>query len=350
VFFLLKDALVQSDRVWKGERNQTRESMKAAILEGVNQPVVYQETADPKPSANEVIVRLAAAALNHRDVWIQMGRYAGLKFPIILGSDGAGEVSAVGADVDRRWLGQQVIINPGAEWGDNPRAQSRQFKILGLPDNGTFAQFVKTPAQSLVQKPDHLNFEAAAALPLAGVTAYRALCIRANLHDTDRILITGIGGGVALFALQFAVAAGAQVYVTSSSDEKIARAQELGAIGGANYKDVDWAKKLKAEVKGFDLIIDGAGGDGFAHLLDLAAPGGRVVVYGATQGLPKELDLRRVFWKQLNIIGSTMGTQGDFEAMVRYVQSRHIVPVVDQVFPLEETAGQQFGKVVLAIA
>jgi NADPH:quinone reductase-like Zn-dependent oxidoreductase len=332
--------------------------MKAAILEGVNQPVVYQETADPQPAADEVIIRLAAAALNHRDVWIQMGLYAGLKFPIILGSDGAGEVVEVGADVDRRWLGQQVIINPGSQWGDNPHAQSRQFKILGLPDNGTFAQLVKAPARSLVRKPAHLSFEAAAALPLAGVTAYRALCTRTNLHDADRVLVTGIGGGVALYALQFAVAAGAQVYVTSSSNEKISRAQELGAIGGANYEDAGWAKKLKTELDGFDLIVDGAGGDGFVHLLDLAAPGGRVVVYGATQGLPKSFDLRRVFWKQLDIIGSTMGTQDDFEAMVRYVQSRHITPVVDHIFPLEETeqamqrmsAGQQFGKIVLAIA
>jgi NADPH:quinone reductase-like Zn-dependent oxidoreductase len=332
--------------------------MKAAILEGVNQPLVYREVADPQPGANEVTVRLAAAALNHRDVWIQMGRYAGLKFPIILGSDGAGEVVEVGADVDKRWLGQHVIIDPSAEWGDNPRAQSRQFKILGMPENGTFAQLVKTPAQSLVPKPAHLSFEAAAALPVAGVTAYRALCTRTTLHDTDRVLVTGIGGGVALFALQFAVTAGAQVYVTSSSDEKIARAQEFGATGGVNYRDVDWAKKLKAEINGFDLIVDGAGGDGFGHLLDLAAPGGRIVVYGATRGLPQGLDLRRVFWKQLDIIGSTMGTQDDFEAMVRYVQSRHITPVVDQIFPLEKTeqamqrmsAGQQFGKVVLAIA
>lgn len=341
----------------KCQSRHTENLMKAAILEGVNQPLVYKDAPDPEPGAGEVVVRLAAAALNHRDVWIQMGRYAGLKFPIILGSDGAGVVEAVGEGVDTAWQGREVIINPGRGWGDNPRAQSRQYKILGLPDDGTFAQRVKVLAQSLVTKPAHLHFTEAAALPLAGLTAYRALFTRANLRAGERVLITGIGGGVALLALQFAVAAGAQVYVTSGSDEKIERAEALGAIGGANYHNAEWPKSLKAQTDGFELIIDSAGGDGFPSLIELATPGGRIVLYGVTLDNPKGIDLRRIYWKQLNLLGSTMGTDDDFAEMVRLVEEKKLTPVVDQVIPLAEaeaamqrlSAGAQFGKVVLSI-
>lgn len=331
--------------------------MKAAVLTGSDQPLVYQDAPDPQPAAGEAVVKVAAAALNHRDVWIQKGRYSGLKFPIILGSDGAGVVTAVGEAVDSKWVGQEVIINPGMDWGDNPRAQSRDFRILGMPDNGTFAEFVKVPAANLHLKPQHLTWEQAAALPLAGVTAYRALITRANLRDNDQVLINGVGGGVALVALQFAVACGATVYATSSSDEKLARATELGAAGGANYLQEGWAKGLKEQVGGFDLIVDSAGGQGFDALVDLAAPGGRIVTYGATLGIADRLDLRRVFWKQLNILGSTMGTADDFAAMARFVESRHITPAVDRVYPLAEAeaamqrmlAGEQCGKIVLAV-
>lgn len=332
--------------------------MKAAILHGVNQPLVYEDAPDPQPGPGEVTVRLAAAALNHRDVWIQQGRYAGLKFPIILGSDGAGVVSALGDGVDRAWFGREVILYPGMEWGNNPRAQARSFRILGLPDDGTFAEAVKIPAQNLRARPAHLSWAEAAALPLAGLTAYRALVTRAHLHSHDRVLVTGVGGGVALFALQFAVACGAQVFVTSGSEAKLERARALGAAGGACYHDEGWAQALKAESDGFDLIVDGAGGAGFEQLVDLAAPGGRIVNYGATRGLPPGLDLRRVFWKQLDILGSTMGAADDFSSLLHFVQTRHITPIVDRVFPLPEAeaamrymdAGQQFGKIVLGIS
>ena len=331
--------------------------MQAMILNGINQPLTLQEAPDPQPGEQEVIVKLAAAALNHRDVWIQMGQYAGLRFPIILGSDGAGIVTEVGTGVDKSWLGQAVIINPGTNWGDDPRAQARQYKILGLPDDGTFAQFVKAPAANLLVKPSHLSFEAAATLPLGGLTAFRALFTRTQLQPNERVLITGVGGGVAVLAFQFAVACGAQVYVTSGSDEKIERARQLGALGGANYRQVDWDKQLRTQAGGFDVIVDSAGGDGFNRLLDLAVPGGRITTYGATLGLPKDMDLRRIFWKQLSLIGSTMGTQVDFAAMVKFVEDKKLEPVIDQVFPLVQAeaamqrmhAAEQFGKIVLAI-
>lgn len=331
--------------------------MKAAILEGVKQPLVIKQVADPQPAAHEVVVKLAAAALNHRDVWIQQGLYAGLKFPIILGSDGAGVVSAVGAEVDQAWLGQAVTLNPGTDWGDNPRAQSRQYKILGLPEDGTFAQLVKAPAKNLVAKPVHLSFTATAALPLGGLTAYRALFTRGGLQPGERVLITGVGGGVAMLAFQFAVACSAQVYVTSGSDEKLERVRQLGALGGVNYREAEWSKKLRTQVAGFDLIFDSAGGDAFPELMELAVPGGRIVTIGATLGNPKGIDLRRVFWKQVSILGSTMGTDRDFAAMIDFVTQHKVEPVIDHIFPLDEAEAAmqrmanagQLGKIVLAI-
>jgi zinc-binding alcohol dehydrogenase/oxidoreductase len=331
--------------------------MKAAVLEAKHHPLIYQELPDPKAGPGEVVVKLVAAALNHRDIWIQKGLYAGLKFPIILGSDGAGLVHEVGPGVDESWLGRSVIINPGIDWGENPRAQGRQFQILGLPQDGTFAQLVKIPAKNLRPKPDYLSWNAAAALPLAGLTAYRALFARAKLLPQERVLITGIGGGVALFALQFALAAGATVFVSSSSDAKLDRAKSLGAHGGINYRQADWANRLREQVGGFEVIIDGAGGSGYADLIELAIPGGRIVSYGAHHGALDNFKLQRLFWKQLDMLGTTLGSAEDFAGMVSFAETHQIVPVLDQTFSLPEAedamrrmdAGDQFGKIVLTI-
>lgn len=333
--------------------------MKALVLAGINEPLRLQEVPDPTPGPGEAVVQLEAAALNHRDNWIQKGQYAGLKFPIILGSDGCGSVQALGEGVDPSWQGKSVILNPGLDWGDNPTTQSRNFRILGLPDDGTFAERVKVPASALVDRPAHLDAPHAAALPLAGLTAYRALFSRANLQKGERVLISGVGGGAALFAFQFAVAIGAEVYVTSGSDDKLTRARELGAKGGANYRHDDYPRQLKAQDigAGFDVILDSAGGEDFAKLIDLAAPGGRIVFFGATRGNPPGLDMRKTFWKQLSILGSTMGSPADFAAMIRLVNEHRITPLADHIFPLAqgnealqamETA-QQFGKIVLVV-
>lgn len=332
--------------------------MNALRLEAVKQPAVLREVAAPVAAAGEAVVAVRAAALNHRDLWIQLGQYAGLKFPITPGSDGAGVVTAVGAGVDASWVGRDVIVNPALDWGHEERAQQKSFRILGLPDDGTLAEFVRVPALNLAPKPAHLSWEQAAALPLAGLTAWRALFSRANLRPGERVLISGIGGGVALFALQYAVAAGATVWVTSSSAEKLARAQSLGARGGALYTEANWVESLARESGGaFDVIIDGAGGEGFGKLLDLAAAGARVVFYGATRGHVPQFEVRKVFWKQLNVLGSTMGSPADFAAMTAFVAEKKIVPVVDSVRPLAETEsalremerGGQFGKLVLKV-
>ncbi|GAA4005604.1 zinc-binding dehydrogenase [Hymenobacter fastidiosus] len=333
--------------------------MQALQLTGIDQPLTLTEVPTPAPGPGEVLVQLRAAALNHRDVWIQQGQYAGLKFPSILGSDGAGVVSAVGEGVAATLVGQAVLINPGQNWGDNPHAQAKSFTILGLPNQGTFAEYVSVPASTAHPLPAHLNFEQAAALPLGGVTAYRAMFTRAGLRAGERVLINGVGGGVALLALQMAVALGAEVWVTSGSAGKIERAKALGAKGGANYKDENWAPALVKEAGGaFDVIVDSAAGPGFGALLDAAAPGGRIVFYGGTRGAIAPIPPAKVFWKQLSILGSTMGTDQDFAAMVRFVEDHKIVPEVDQVFPLAEgekamrrlDEGQQFGKLVLRIS
>ena len=329
--------------------------MKAAVFSEIGKPLVVQQVPDLVAAPGQAVVRLKAAALNHRDLWMQLGLYPSIQVPITLGSDGAGIVSSVGTKSDQSWVGREVIINPAIAWGDDPRAQGPDFRILGLPDNGTFAEQVSIPVANLAPKPPHLTWEQAAALPLAGLTAWRALFTRALLKAGERVLVTGVGGGAALFALQFAVAAGAEVWVTSGSPEKIARAQSLGARGGVNYRDAGWAESLQKQAGRFDVIVDSAGGDGFAKLIELTAPGGRLVFFGATTGNPKALDLRKCFFRQINLLGTTMGSPADFAGMTAFVTTHRMVPIVDRVFPLAEAeaalrhmeAGAQFGKLVL---
>jgi NADPH:quinone reductase and related Zn-dependent oxidoreductases len=312
----------------------------------------------PKPAAGEAVVEIRAAALNHRDVWIKTGQYAGLKWPCIPGSDGAGVVTAVGEGGDPAWVGREVMIYPAMGWGDDDRAQSATtFSIIGLPRDGTLAEQVAVPVAQLAVKPPHLSWEEAAALPLGGVTAWRAISTRAQLHAREKVLITGIGGGVALLALRFAVAHAAEVWVTSSSQEKIDRAIALGAKGGGNYTQDGWAADLAKRAGGFDVIVDSAGGPGFESLIDLAVPGGRIVLFGATRGNPPLLPMRKVFWRQLSLLGTTMGSPADWWAMTNYVTQHAIRPVISEVLPMERAGdafalmerGEQFGKIVVRV-
>ena len=331
--------------------------MKAVIIPAVNQ-VALAEVAEPVAQTGEVVVALKAAALNHRDVWIKAGQYAGVVYPCVPGSDGAGVVVSVGAGEDAAWVGKEVIINPSFGWGTLARAQGAEFSILGLPRSGTLAQRIAVPAAQLMVKPAQLAWKEAAALPLAGLTAYRALFTRAGLKAGERVLITGIGGGVALFVLQFAVAAGAEAWVTSSSPEKIAQAVALGAKGGFNYTEKTWAAEALKTAGAFDVIVDSAGGEGFDAVLDVAAAGGRIVFFGATRGNPPGLAMRKIFWRQLSLLGTTMGSPEDWAAMVAFVEAKAIKPVVSELLPLEHVEeafglmerGEQFGKIVVTIA
>lgn len=329
--------------------------MKAIVLEAADKPLVWKDVEKPKAELGEVLVEVKAAALNRRDWWITKGKYAGIQYPSILGSDGSGIVAEVGPEVDPSWIGKEVIINPSTNWGDHPDYQQKDFKILGLPDNGTFAEFVKIGAEYLYPKPAHLTWEQAAAIPLAGLTAYRALFTKGKLEKGSKVLIVGVGAGTGSFALQFALAAGCQVFVTSGTSEKIEKARVLGAAAGVNYKAQDWADQLKQFAGGFDVVIDSALGEGFAKLLDLCNPGARIVFFGGTAGNLPALDARKIFWKQLQLLGTTMGTQEDFKAMLELINQHKIVPVVDEVFDLANAEkavrkmdnSAQFGKIVL---
>jgi zinc-binding alcohol dehydrogenase/oxidoreductase len=332
--------------------------MKAIVLTGADQPLAIKSVDKPVLNAGEVLVQIKAAALNRRDYWISIGKYAGIKYPTILGSDGAGIVVEVAAGVDASWIGKEVIINPGHHWGDNPEVQSADFKILGLPEDGTLAEYVKVGTDYLCPKPVHLTFEQAAALPLAGLTAYRALFTKGRAKAGNKVLIVGAGSGTGTLAVQFAVAAGCQVFVTSGSGDKIERARRLGAAAGVSYKAQDWADELKHMAGGFDVVIDSALGSDFAKIPNLCNPGARIVFFGATAGNIPELEPRVIFSKQLQILGTMMGTPNDFINMVEMVNSHQLVPVIDEVFALEDTqkavdkmgSSSQFGKLVLAVS
>jgi zinc-binding alcohol dehydrogenase/oxidoreductase len=331
--------------------------VKTVMFRGLNR-VSVEEMESPAPAAGEVVVAMRSAALNHRDVWILSGQYAGVQFPCVPGSDGAGEVLATGEGVDPGWLGRPVLINPAFEWGNARVAQSPAFSILGLPRAGTLAERVAVPVRQLSAKPEHLSWDEAAALPLAGLTAYRAVFTRAGLRAGERVLVTGIGGGVALMAMQFALAAGAEVWVTSSSGEKIRRAIALGAKGGFDYTEKSWSAEAVKEAGAFDVIVDSAGGTGFEALVEVAAAGGRIVFFGATRGNPPEIALRKIFWRQLSLLGTTMGSPEDWQDMIDFVTTRKIRPVLSEVLPLARAAeafsrmerGLQFGKIVVRIS
>lgn len=332
--------------------------MQALVLSTVDAPPEFQTVETPTPGPGQVRVKLSAAALNHRDVWIMRGKYPGIKTPIVLGSDGCGVIDAIGPDVATP-LGGRVIIDPSLGWGDNPAYQSGKYQILGLPKAGTFAEYVVVPVANVHAAPAHLSDAEAAALPLAGLTAYRALISRAQVKPGERVLITGIGGGVAIKALQIALAIGAQVWVTSSRQTAIDHAVALGAQGGILYTEEKWSRGLQRQVPGgFDVIIDSAGGDGFGEVIRVVGMGGRVVFYGGTAGKWPKISPQFLFFKQASIMGTTMGSPAEFAALLALVDRTQLRPIVSSVRPLAEgasafadlEAGTQIGKVVLTCA
>lgn len=332
--------------------------MKAVVLQALEQ-LTITEVSIPELKTGEVLIRMKTAALNHRDQWCRVGKYPGMRFPSILGSDGCGIVEQVANSEDAHWQGKEVIINPNVGWGDNPEFQSLNFTILGMPTNGTLAEYLVVPTHRLHQKPPQLTDEQAAALPLGGLTAFRALFNKANLKKGNNILITGIGGGVSQIAMQFAIAAGAKVYFTSGNQEKIEKALASGATFGVNYKSENWDKELlKRCYMGFDVILDGTGGEAFGTLAKMIAPAGTMVVYGTTAGMPSSINLPRLFFSQASIKGTTMGNDQEFVQMLDFVNANQVVPMVSSVRPLAEAVsafdemneGRQFGKLVIRIS
>ncbi|SNT18052.1 NADPH:quinone reductase [Ekhidna lutea] len=329
--------------------------MKAAIVNQTNYSLEIKEIPIPTITEGCVLVKLKAASLNHHELWSLQERSLGNQETIILGSDGAGVIHKLGESASQFSVGDEVVINPSINWGPNPRVQGETYEILGHPTSGTFAEYISVPEKYISLKPALLTFEEASALPLAGLTAYRALFTRGEYQQGNKVLITGIGGGAALFALNFALASGAEVFVTSSDDRKIAKAIDLGAKGGVNYKDKNWSQQLRSEAGGFDVIIDSAAGDGFADLTQLANPGGRIVLFGRTAGKITALNPATIFWKQLSIHGTSMGNDEEFARMIRLVSDKKIAPVIDSEFDLTQindgfsrmAIGNHFGKIII---
>ena len=336
--------------------------MKAIVLHELGGPdrLSYEDVPEPEPGSGETVVRLHAAALNRRDVFATYGQYPGVRpdiLPCVLGSDGSGEVVARGDGADGPAEGAEVVINPALYWGDDPRKPGREYRILGLPDDGTFAQFVKVPAESVFPKPSHLSHGEAAAIPLAALTAYRALVTRGEVKEGETVVVPGIGSGVATFVVQMAAALGARVFVTSGSDEKIEKAKELGAEGGVNYNSEGWSKELKSMAGGVDLSVDHVGGEAFDALVSLARPGGRIVIFGATAGPAPKVTTIRIALKNLDVLGTAMGTNEEFGAMLDLYAEHGLKPVINETFHLEDTGaamkymeeGTGIGKIVLDI-
>jgi zinc-binding alcohol dehydrogenase/oxidoreductase len=299
----------------------------------------YEDVPDPAPADGEVIVRLRAAALNHIDLWLRQGRPSVPK-PRILGSDGAGE---------RMDTGERVVINPGLDDG---------ARIVGEHIDGTDAELIAVPEEYVHPIPDGMSFEEAAAFPLTFETAYRMLVTRAGLREGEWVLVWGVGGGVGSAALMVAKALGARVLATSSSDAKLERARELGADAVVNSGgDVRAAAKEATDGAGVDVVVEHIGEATWKTSLAVVRPEGRVVVCGATSGPNPPAELHRVWWKQLTIYGSTMGTREDFAGAYELVRSGRARPIVDTVFPLAEARaaherlerGEQLGKIVLRI-
>jgi NADPH:quinone reductase-like Zn-dependent oxidoreductase len=308
----------------------------------------YEDVEDPAPGPGEVLLRLRAASLNHLDLWLRRGLPSVPK-PRILGADGAGVVEALGAGADGFRPGERVVLNPGLDDG---------ARIVGEHMDGTHAELIALPAEYVHRLPDGLSFEEAAAFPLVFATAYRMLATRAALREGEWVLVWGIGAGVGTAALAVAKALGARVVATSTRADKLARARELGAdVAVPTDSDVVEEVRSLTDGQGVDVVVEHVGEATWKTSLQAARKGGRIVVCGATSGPNPPANLHRVFWKQLSILGSTMGTREDFRAVFDLVASGRARPVVDRVFPLSEARtaheylerGEQLGKVVLAI-
>jgi len=322
--------------------------------DGGPEVLCVDEVDDPVPDAGEVLVELRAASLNRLDLWVRKGMPSVPK-PRILGADGAGVVRAVGDGVDRFAHGDRVVINPGLDHGDG------RITVIGEHTDGTHCELIAVPAENVYPIPDGVSFEEAAAFPLVFETAYRMLVTKAAVREGEWVLIWGIGSGLAQAALAVARAVGARTLVTSSSDEKLRRATgELGADAAINHGRGDVRELVKAAIgggPGVDVVVEHVGQATWATSLAVLRPGGRVTVCGATTGPNPPAQLHRIWWKQLTVYGSTMGTKEDFEGAYELVASGRARPVVDSVFPLAEVRaaherlerGEQFGKVVLRI-
>ena len=340
-------------------------TMRAAIFREHGGPEVVriEQVPRPRPGPGQVRVRVHAAALNHLDLWVRRGLPIETTMPHIGGSDVAGVIESVGEGVDDARVGERVVINP-ALWCGRCRECARgdhsmcpRFRILGEHTDGGFAEYVVADADHAYRIPDALPFEEAAAIPISYMTAWRALVTRAALKPGEDVLVVGASGGTALAAVQIARLAGARVFAVTKGAEKVERVRELGADVVYDRGEVDWSAAVYRDTgrRGVDVVVENVGAATWDGSVRALAPGGRLVTYGATTGPKVELELRTVFWKQLQVIGTTMASRGEFEAVLRVVFAGRLRPVIDTVMPLDRAreaherleAGGQIGKIVL---
>lgn len=327
--------------------------MRAVELRSFGAPegLILAVRPDPQPGPGEVRVDLVAAALNRRDWWIRTG--GKVELPVVLGSDGAGVVSALGPDVGGVAVGDEVVIYPGRDWGEREEAPAAGFELLGVPRQGTYAERVVVDAGQIRPRPPGWSWAQSAALPVAGLTAWRALVRYAGAGPGETILVPGGGGGVATVAIQIGHALGARMVTTSSSPEKLDRLRDLGAVAGADYRAPDWPDRLGA----VDAVIDSVGGAAWPGSFQALRPGGVLVCFGDTDGEVGSIPIADLFFRYLRVQGTTLGSPTEFDALLAHCARSSWRPVIDSVFPLADAAEahrrldapDRFGRVVLAI-
>jgi len=342
--------------------------MRAAVIRrhGGMDAIAVEDIPAPRPGKGEVLLAVRAAALNHLDIWVRRGGRFQLNWPHVLGSDAAGVVAEAGGGVEGLAVGQEVVLSPGMSCGHcefcsrGEVSLCEQFAIIGAGRPGTFAQYVAVPAGNCLPKPAAMTFEQAGCLAVAYVTAWRMLVTRAAVKAGETVLIHGVGGGVALAGLQIAKLLGARAIVTSSSNEKLAKAAALGADAGINYRtasDLPAAIRDVTGGRGVDVVLETVGAATWAVSLQVMRRGGRLVICGVTGGEQAPTSLQALYWNQYTLMGSTYGSREDFRQLLAAMAANKMQPVIDSVLPLDQAraatqrmeSAQQFGKIVLTI-
>lgn len=311
----------------------------------------------PEASKGNVVVKIHAAALNHRELWIAKGLYPGMTLPCILGADGAGTVESIGEDVDHELIGKEVIVYPAYDWGSDRNIPLKKFRVLGMPDPGTIAEYIEVPSHMVFEKPAYLSWAEAAAIPVASLTAWRAMTVLGGMTKNTKILITGIGGGVAQAGLGFANALGATAYVTSGSPAKIEAAIKDGAAGGVNYKDDDWNLQLKEMSNGIDLVLDSSPSPKLDDYFKFLNMGAKIVAYGSTGSRTTTVNISKMFLRHIQFIGTAMGSPWDFAEMLAFMAEHNVRPKIYATYPLDQaidamealSTGRQTGKIVVEV-
>ncbi|HYR07374.1 MAG TPA: zinc-binding dehydrogenase [Longimicrobium sp.] len=339
--------------------------MRAAIFHEHGGPEVVriEQVLRPDPGDGQVLVQVRASAMNHLDLWVRRGIPIETTMPHIGGSDIAGVIAEVGEGVDEARVGERVVINPSLWCGRctqcarGEESMCERFRILGEHTDGGFAEFVLADADHVYRIPDEMPFEEAAAIPISYMTAWRALVTRAVLKPGEDVLVIGASGGTALAAVQIARLMGARVFAVTSGAEKVERIRALGADVVYDRAETDWSKAVYKDTgkRGVDVVVENVGGATWTGSVRALANGGRLVTYGGTAGPRVELDVRTVFWRQIQVIGSTMASRGEFEDVLRVIFAGRLKPVIDSVLPLDDArlaherleAGGQVGKIVL---